>query len=94
MSHSVTFLIIVLAIVFAVVASQYLHKRHGEYKLDDIQKAVSLAYPKGVASVQMDTLVGVVKKYFHCSAKEAHYIIGVARRKKLIDIGGDYVSIV
>lgn len=93
MSHSVTFLVIVLVIVFAVVASQYFHKRHGEYKMDDIEKAVRTAYPKGVESVRMDMLVDAVKRYFHCSAKEAHYIIGVARRKKLVDIGGDYVTL-
>ena len=93
MTHSVTFLVIVLVIVFAVVASQYFHKRHGEYKMADIEKAVRSAYPSGVGSVRMDALVGAVKKYFHCSAKEAHYIIGVARRKKLVDIGGDHVSL-
>ena len=34
-----------------------------------------------------------VKKHFHCSSKDAHYIIGVARRKKIIDISAGYVTL-
>lgn len=93
MNHSVLFVIIVLVIVFSVVVSQYFHKRHHEYQMDDIVKAVHSAYPKGVASVEKKKLVDAVKLYFHCSTKEAHYIIGVARRKKLVDIAVDFVSL-
>lgn len=93
MSHSVIFVIIVLAIAFGAVGSLYYHKRHHEYKMEDIEKAVRSAYPKGVGSVHTDQLVNAVKKHFHCSTKEAHYIIGVARRKHVIDIAGDYVAI-
>lgn len=93
MSHSLSFVIIVLVIIFAVVASQYLHKRHHEYKMADIEKAVRSAYAKGVDFVTKKQLVDAVKKYFHCSAKEALYIIGVARRKKLVDISGEYVAL-
>jgi hypothetical protein len=46
-----------------------------------------------VGSIRKEELVTAVKKYFHCSAKEAHYIIGVARRKKLVDIAAEYVTI-
>ncbi len=59
----------------------------------DIEKAIRKAYPKGVGSISKEELVTAVKKYFHCSAKEAHYIIGVARRKKLVDIAAEYVTI-
>ena len=38
-------------------------------------------------------LVTGIKKHFHCSAKEAHYIIGVARRKKLVDIAAEFVTL-
>ena len=48
---------------------------------------------KGICSISKEELVTAVKKYFHCSAKEAHYIIGVARRKKLVDIAAEYVTI-
>jgi solute carrier family 13 (sodium-dependent dicarboxylate transporter), member 2/3/5 len=86
MSQSVLFFIIVLVIVFAVMVSSYFHKRHHEFNMGDIEKAVRGAYPAGVRSITKDELVKGVKKHFHCSSKDAHYIIGVARRKKLVDI--------
>ena len=93
MNKSVVFIIILLVIVLSIIVSQYFHKRHHEYKMTDIEKAIRGAYPKGVGSISKEELVTAVKKYFHCSAKEAHYIIGVARRKKLVDIAADYVTI-
>mgnify|MGYP006952332332 FL=1 len=93
MNKSVVFIIILLVIVLSIIVSQYFHKRHHEYKMADIEKAIRGAYPKGIGSIRKEELVTAVKKYFHCSAKEAHYIIGVARRKKLVDIAAEYVTI-
>ena len=93
MSQSVLFFIIVLVIVFAVMVSSYFHKRHHEFNMDDIERAVRGAYPKGVRSIEKSELVDAVKKHFHCSSKDAHYIIGVARRKKIIDISAGYVTL-
>ena len=73
--------------------SSYFHKRHMEYKMSDIEKAVRKSFPKGVDSITKQELVTGIKKHFHCSAKEAHYIIGVARRKKLVDIAADFVTL-
>ena len=86
-------LIVVLVVVVVFVASSYLHKRHVEYKMVDIENAVRSAYSEGVSSVAKADLVKAVKKYFHCSSKEAHYIIGVARRKKVVDIEAEKVSL-
>ena len=61
--------------------------------MDDIERAVRGAYPKGVRSIGKSELVDAVKKHFHCSSKDAHYIIGVARRKKIIDISAGYVTL-
>ena len=36
MSQSVLFFIIVLVIVFAIMVSSYIHKRHHEFNMDDI----------------------------------------------------------
>lgn len=85
--------VVVLVVVLIIVASSYLHKRHVEYKMVDIEKAVQSAYPEGSSSVSKEVLVKAVKKYFHCSSKEAHYIIGVARRKKIVDIAAEKVSL-
>lgn len=93
MSQSVLFFIIVLVIVFAVMVSSYFHKRHHEFNMGDIEKAVRGAYPAGVRSITKDELVKGVKKHFHCSSKDAHYIIGVARRKKLVDIAANHVTL-
>lgn len=93
MNKSVVFIIILLVIVLSIIVSQYFHKRHHEYKMADIEKAIRGAYPKGIGSISKEELVKAVKKHFHCSAKEAHYIIGVARRKKLVDIAAEYVTI-
>lgn len=93
MNNSVVFIIIVLVVVFAIVASSYLHKRHKEYKMVDIEKAVRSAYTGDVQTVGKEELVKAIKKHFHCSSKEAHYIIGVARRKKLVDIEPNGVTI-
>ena len=92
MSQSVLFFIIVLVIVFAVMVSSYFHKRH-EFNMGDIEKAVRGAYPAGVRSITKDELVKGVKKHFHCSSKDALYIIGVARRKKLVDIAANHVTL-
>ena len=51
MSQSVLFFIIVLVIVFAIMVSSYIHKRHHEFNMDDIERAVRGAYPKGVRSI-------------------------------------------
>lgn len=92
--NQVTLLIIaVLVVIVVLVVFFYLHKRHVEYKMVDIENAVRSAYPDGVASVEKEVLVKAVKKYFHCSSKEAHYIIGVARRKKVVDITVGKVSL-
>ena len=93
MSQSVLFFIIVLVIVFAVMVSSYFHKRNHEFNMGDIEKAVRGAYPAGVRSITKDELVKGVKKHFHCSSKDAHYIIGVARRKKLVDIAANHVTL-
>lgn len=93
MNQTVLFTIIVLVIVFAVTVSSYYHKRHMEYKMSDIEKAVRKSFPKGVDSITKQELVTGIKKHFHCSAKEAHYIIGVVRRKKLVDIAADFVTL-
>ena len=93
MSQSTLFLVIVLVIVFVIIVSSYFHKRHLEYKMEDIEKAVCSAYSKDMRSVKKDVLVKGVKNYFHCSTKEAHYIIGVARRKKIIDISANNVTL-
>lgn len=93
MSNSSVFIIVVLAVVLSIIVFGYLHKRHKEYHIADIEKAVRSAYSEGVSSVSKQVLVKSVKKYFHCSSKEAHYIIGVARRKKLIDIAADSVTL-
>ena len=93
MSNSNLILLVVLVVVFAIIVFSYLHKRHVEYKMVDIENAVRSAYSEGVTSVEKEALVKAVKKYFHCSSKEAHYIIGVARRKKIIDIAVGKVSL-
>lgn len=93
MNDSLAFIIIVLVVVAAIVAFCYLHKRHKEYHIEDIARAVQSAYSGGKTSVDKQELVKVVKKYFHCSSKEAHYIIGVARRKELIDIEAGSVTL-
>ena len=82
MNQSVLFFIIIMVIVFSIMVSAYIHKRHHEFNMDDIEKAVRGAYPTGVRSIAKRELVDAVKKHFHCSSKDAHYIIGVARRKK------------
>lgn len=93
MTKSVLFIIIVLAIVLVIIVFSYHHKRHIEYKMADIENAIRSAYSLGIVTVQKETLVKAVKKYFHCSTKEAHYIIGVARRKKIVDIAADSVTL-
>lgn len=85
--------IVVIAVVLMIVAFSYLHKRHVEYKMEDIEKAVRSAYLDDATAVEKAVLVKAVKRYFHCSSKEAHYIIGVARRKKIVDIASDKVSL-
>ena len=93
MSNSNLILFVVLVVVFAIIVFSYLHKRHHEYKMADIEKAVRKAYVGETTSVSKEELVKVVKTYFHCSSKEALYIIGVARRKKIVDIVDGKVSL-
>lgn len=93
MNHTVLFFALVVAVVCVIAIFSYLHKRHVEYKMSDIEQAVRSAYAAGGTSVEKTVLVKAVKKYFHCSSKEAHYIIGVARRKKVIDIEAGRVTL-
>ena len=48
MNKSVVFIIILLVIVLSIIVSQYFHKRHHEYKMAYIEKAIRKAYPKGI----------------------------------------------
>lgn len=89
----VTFVLVFFVVVMLLAFSLYHHKKHIEFKMSDIEKAVRSAYPEGVTSVKKGDLVVAVKKYFHCSAKDAHYIIGVARRKKIVDVAAEQVSL-
>lgn len=57
MNKSVVFIIILLVIVLSIIVSQYFHKRHHEYKMADIEKAIRKAYPKGVGSITKEELV-------------------------------------
>ena len=93
MNKSVVFIIILLVIVLSIIVSQYFHKRHHEYKMADIEKAIRGAYPKGIGSISKEELVTAVQKYFQCSEKEAHYIPRVATRQKKADIAAEYVTI-
>lgn len=43
MNKSVVFIIILLVIVLSIIVSQYFHKRHHEYKMADIEKAIRKA---------------------------------------------------
>ena len=93
MSNSALFILIALAVVFGITIFSYLHKRHREYKMSDIEAAVRSAYTSGKTSTDKKALAKAIKQHFHCSSKEAHYIIGVARRKKIIDIHADAVTL-
>ncbi len=93
MNNPSAIIIVCLAVMAAIVAFCYLHKRHKEYHMNDIIKAIQSAYAGGKTSVEKQVLVNSVKKYFHCSSKEALYIIGVARRKKLVDIEAGTVTL-
>ena len=66
MSNSNLILLVVLVVVFAIIVFSYLHKRHHEYKMADIEKAVRKAYVGEATSVSKEELVKVVKTYFHC----------------------------
>ena len=53
MNKSVVFIIILLVIVLSIIVSQYFHKRHHEYKMADIEKAIRKAFEasmKGLGS--------------------------------------------
>ncbi len=93
MNNPSVIIVIALVVVVAIIVFCYLHKRHKEYHMGDIVKAVESAYIGGKTSVEKQVLVNAVKKYFHCSSKEALYIIGVARRKKLVDIEAGTVTL-
>ena len=51
MSNSNLILLVVLVVVFAIIVFSYLHKRHHEYKMADIEKAVRKAYVGEATSV-------------------------------------------
>lgn len=93
MNNPSVIIIVCLAVMAAIIGFCYLHKRHKEYHMNDIVKAIQSAYVGGKTSVEKQVLVNAVKKYFHCSSKEALYIIGVARRKKLVDIEAGNIKI-
>ena len=93
MNNPSAIIIVCLAVMAVIIAFCYLHKRHKEYHMNDIIKAIQSAYVGGKTSVEKQVLVNSVKKYFHCSSKEALYIIGVARRKKLVDIEAETVTL-
>ena len=83
MNQVTLFIFAVLAIVVVLVVFSYLHKRHVEYKMVDIENAVRSAYSEGVTSVEKEALVKAVKKDFHCSSKEAPDFISSCSREVL-----------
>lgn len=93
MNGTMFFVIVIIAIIVAIIIASYLHKRHKEYRMSDIEKAVRSAFPDHVVEIEKKALGNAIKRHFHCSSKEAHYIIGVARRKKLIDMEGPIIKL-
>lgn len=93
MSKSLLFIIILLVIIVTIIISQYYHKRHREYQMAAIEEAVRGAFARGVETVGKEQLVASVKKRLHCSSKEAHYILGVAKRKHIVDVQGNNVTL-
>lgn len=86
-------LAIVLLAIAAVIIFSYFHKHRIEYQDDRIEQAVRSAFTKDRNSVTKEELTVAVKRFFHCSTKEAHYIIGVARRKQIIDIAAGQITL-
>lgn len=93
MTKTVIISLVAVVAVVAIIVYLYLHKHHVEYALADVEKAVRKAYPPGTTSVSKAELTRVVKAHFHCSTKEAHYIIGVARHAKLVDIKQGHIDL-
>ena len=48
----VTFVLVFFVVVMLLAFSLYHHKKHIEFKMSDIEKAVRSAYPEGVTSVE------------------------------------------
>lgn len=51
----VTFVLAFFVVVMLLAFSLYHHKKHIEFKMSDIEKAVRSAYPEGVTSVKKET---------------------------------------
>lgn len=94
MTKSVIISLVVIVAIVGLIVFLYLHKRHKEYNWADIESAIRRAYPDGVKALEKEILSNSIKKHLHCSTKEAHYLIGVARRKKLVDVKEGEIDLV
>ena len=59
MSNSNLILLVVLVVVFAIIVFSYLHKRHHEYKMADIEKILSSPGPD-------DDIMELTRDYLEC----------------------------
>lgn len=81
---------VILVLVFAVLAVAFLIKRHKHAK--DFSNEEVIRIVKSIFSearrrrMSKDEFIKALKRKFHCTSKEAVYLVGKARTLKLIGV--------
>lgn len=94
MSHITVMTIIILALCFAIVIFNYLHKKHIRYNVDDLKKTIEKIFEDADATtISKKHFIIRMKNKYTCSGKDAMYLIGKARENHLITIENDQVKL-
>lgn len=86
---------VIIALCFALVIYNYLHKKHIHFTVAELATFINKVFEQANASsVEKKHFLASLKQHYHCSSKEAMYLLGKARENNLITVEEKNVKIV
>ena len=78
---------IIIAVCTLLVIYNYLHKKHLHFTLPELKTFVEMVFEKANSSaIEKKHFLAALKEHYHCSSKEAMFLLGKARENHLVDM--------
>ncbi|MBQ9533835.1 MAG: hypothetical protein IJR71_07780 [Prevotella sp.] len=78
---------IIIAVCALLVIYNYLHKKHLHFTLPELKDFIEKVFEQAnSASVEKKHFLAAMKEHYHCSSKEAMFLLGKARENRLVDV--------
>ena len=78
---------IIIAVCTLLVIYNYLHKKHLHFTLPELKNFIDKVFEQADSStVEKKHFLAALKAHYHCSSKEAMFLMGKARENGLVDV--------